>query len=474
MSNLEDPIGSLIGSKYRLRELLAEGGMGRVYGARHEGTGRVVAVKVLRPELAVRWDIVRRSAREARLAVAARHPNVVEVLDAGQDASGASYLVLERLYGHTLEEHLSKPLGPLAAAQALVPIMNALCALHDSNIVHRDIKPSNLFLSLGPNGLITPKLLDFGVAKALDAAGSTRTGSTLGTPAYMAPEQALGCAPASPAADVWSMAVVWVRALTGQLPFAEGALLNHLRAGRAPIDPTPAFPALSAVLGGALALDPGERFAHMGEFRSALLAALHRLGPDECWPGPLTISLTPGETALAAWLAASAPNPLAARRVKAAREMTQTLRQTASALIHSRLFSSFRGALPLIIAALSFAVIPWLRSMGSSAVAPSSVASALSDEPSIGARILASNSAARDPTGDGSAGDAGAARASARDVLASTNASPSRAPSPPPRARPPRRARRSPAAPSSTVAASHDTPRTPPLGTNRAPIIELP
>src|SRR5262249_22039583 len=147
----------LLDGKYRLEELLARGGMGLVYAARHQATGRAVAVKLLRAELVTHHDLVRRISGEAQLAVEASHPNVVDVLDAGADPAGIPYLVLERLYGCTLEALIQTPLSLLATAQALMPIMNALGSLHRAGILHRDIKPSNLFLSRDGNGRVTPK-----------------------------------------------------------------------------------------------------------------------------------------------------------------------------------------------------------------------------------------------------------------------------------------------------------------------------
>jgi hypothetical protein len=305
MAAAERRIGQLLGKKYRLQELLGSGGMGIVYGARHESTGRALAIKVLRPELAVRADWVERIAREARLAVEASHPNVVQVLDAGTDDAGAPYLVLERLYGQPLDALLATALPLPATMHALIPVINALALLHQAGIVHRDVKPSNIFLSRDRAGRVTPKLLDFGIAKAVEGAESTLTGLALGTPAYMAPEQLLGCRSLSPACDIWSIAVVCVRCLSGRLPFdlaigaGVGALRNGLRTEDLPGVPEP----VALVLSAALRWEAHERLANARELRRKLLAALQQVDPGVQWPHESSVSFGLDESELAQLLA---------------------------------------------------------------------------------------------------------------------------------------------------------------------------
>lgn len=309
MRTAERRLGQLLGGKYRLDEVLATGGMGIVYGGVHVATGRAVAIKLLRPELVHEPDLVRRVSAEARLAVEASHPNVVEVLDAGADEQGVPYLVLERLQGDTLEAWLGERLSLLATVQVLVPIVNALAALHRSGILHRDVKPSNIFVHRDGAGRVTPKLLDFGIAKALEGAGATLTGVALGTPAYMAPEQALGISAAGPGSDVWAVAVVFVRCLTGRLPFAEGVAqragvlrggltTEHLRDVPAPV---------VAVLSRALRLDPSERHSSMVEFRSALLGAAASTDASVSWPSESTSGYDADHWALGPSPRAAAP-----------------------------------------------------------------------------------------------------------------------------------------------------------------------
>ena len=310
MAAADARIGHLLGGKYRVQQLLAAGGMGFVYAARHELTGRAVALKLLRPELVTRADLVERVSREARLAVDAAHPNVVEVLDAGADEAGAPYLVLERLYGQPLEALLEQPLSLGATLEALVPVCNALAALHEAGIVHRDLKPSNLFLSRAEDGRVTPKLLDFGIAKLLEGSGATMTGVTLGTPAYMAPEQLL-CGVTSPASDVWSLAVMCVRCLTGRLPFvdlAKRGLLafsSALRPSELEGIPQP----VARVLAAALRFEAGERPGSAGAFRQQLLAALHEVDPERAWPDESSVGFSAPESELAAALARPGKSP---------------------------------------------------------------------------------------------------------------------------------------------------------------------
>jgi eukaryotic-like serine/threonine-protein kinase len=295
-------VGKVLVRKYYIEELLARGGMGLVYGARHLTTGRKVAIKLLRPELVTRTDFARRLRVEARLAVEAAHPNVVEVIDAGADADDTPFLVLERLYGQTLDALLAQPLSLLTTAQAAVPVMNALVALHAAGIVHRDVKPTNLFLSVEGDGRVTPKLLDFGIAKLLEGADATSSGVALGTPAYMAPEQALGCSTLGPAADVWSVGVVLMRCLTGGLPFDDksSSRVGALRSGPQEAALVGLPKPVAAVLVEALRFEPAERFPSMSAFRAAWLDALRQCDPKQVWPGENSISYAPGESELGA------------------------------------------------------------------------------------------------------------------------------------------------------------------------------
>lgn len=348
-------IGEVVAGKYRLDALLARGGMGLVYSAKHEATGRRVAVKLVRRELVTRPELLQRISCEARIAVAASHPNVVEVLDTGADAQGTPYLVLELLQGRTLEALLVQPLSLFAAAQALLPVMNALCALHASHIVHRDIKPSNLFLNRSASGRVTPKLLDFGVAKALRQSGLTLTqsGTALGTPAYMSPEQALGATQVGPETDVWAMGVVWFRCLTLSLPFEHKGGDAALRPALEALDLSGIDAPLSRVLVRALRFEPSERFGSMTQFRDELLAALREIEPLRTWPGEGTVSYATEETDFGELLG-SEPNAEAADTVRHEASDERVTRTLSGVGVASRPRSRALSTAVLAVSAIAF------------------------------------------------------------------------------------------------------------------------
>jgi serine/threonine-protein kinase len=227
-------LGTTLDGRYLLRSILGRGGMGVVYAAEHALTGRSVAVKLVRPELASDPRYAERLFREARAAAALQHPNVVDVLDMGALEDGGLYLVLELLEGFDLAAVLDAE-GPLALERVLrliEPVLDALEALHAKGIVHRDLKPSNVFVTRRGSAEV-PKLLDFGIAKLRDARGSTTTGRILGTPWYMSPEQAAGDVEAGPEVDVWAVGAMLFECLSGRVPFdgptPTAVLMNVLR-----------------------------------------------------------------------------------------------------------------------------------------------------------------------------------------------------------------------------------------------------
>ena len=214
-------LGDLVAGKYRIQHLLGEGGMGVVYAAINEWTGREVAMKLLHPELNDREDLIKRFFTEARTASSLQHPNVVDILDMGQDQDGSYFMVLELLKGESLLKMMRRKqvLSLGRSLTILLPVMDALQRAHDLNIVHRDLKPDNIFLAIGHEGEVRPKLLDFGVAKVQRETVVTQVGDVFGTAYYMAPEQAAGISDISGKADVWSMAVILYECLTGELPY---------------------------------------------------------------------------------------------------------------------------------------------------------------------------------------------------------------------------------------------------------------
>ncbi|MBC7172291.1 MAG: serine/threonine protein kinase, partial [Polyangiaceae bacterium] len=238
----KERLGLRIAEKYLLDAIIGRGGMGVVYRGQHVWTGRPVAVKVMGPEFAEDELMAKRFLREARSAAALTHANVVDVLDMGRDVDGSVYLVLEHLEGHSLGDRLDEVgvLGPEETLAILFPIIDALTEAHAKGIVHRDIKPDNIFLSIDPKGSVVPKLLDFGVAKLLRSRSSaaTRTGTVLGTPHYMSPEQARGSTDVGPPSDVWALGVVMYQCLSGKLLYDTAELLTTLSAIASAPDPS--------------------------------------------------------------------------------------------------------------------------------------------------------------------------------------------------------------------------------------------
>ncbi|HEX5659434.1 MAG TPA: serine/threonine-protein kinase, partial [Polyangiales bacterium] len=269
----------MIGSRYRVQSLIGRGGMGMVYAATHELTGRRVALKLMLSDSDDAPVLQERFLSEARIAATVRHPNIVDVLDMGLH-DGAPYLVMELLEGVSLEKVLEEK-QRLTVEQALawlLPIIGALAVLHDAGIVHRDVKPSNIFLSTLPRHPMRPKLLDFGLARVVSDLRLTRSGTVIGTPLYMAPEHAAGLT-TGPQADVWSIGVVFYEVLTGLSPFQytdRASLAAQVLAGlvRPLRDARPDLPELMSVaVGRALQRELTRRYPDMRSFAQGLHAA---------------------------------------------------------------------------------------------------------------------------------------------------------------------------------------------------------
>ena len=218
-------VGELINQKYRLLRLIGEGGMGSVYEARHELLGTHVALKFLHPEIAHQYSLKERFLQEARVSATVLSPHIVRVSDV--DTSGdAAYLVMELLTGHSLQallEHDSR-LPVSQAVQYTLQILQGLQHAHDRGVVHRDLKPDNVFITPAePTPLI--KLLDFGIAKLRQSEEYqmtlTRPGSVMGTPEYMAPEQAYSADLVDARSDIYAVGVMLFQMLSGRRP-AEG------------------------------------------------------------------------------------------------------------------------------------------------------------------------------------------------------------------------------------------------------------
>ncbi len=264
-------IGQTI-SHYRITRQLGAGGMGVVYEAVDTKLGRPVALKFLTPEATRDSEAKARFVHEARAASALDHPNVCTIHEIGETDDGRLFLAMTRYAGETLQSRIAR--GPLPIDQALDiarQVAEGLAKAHGQGIVHRDIKPANVFVT--DDGLV--KILDFGLAKLAGWTRLTRTGATLGTAAYMAPEQARGEG-ADRRTDLWALGVLLYETITGRLPFQADhaqavvfAILNHdpepvtgLRTG-VPLE-------LERIIDKCLAKEPGERFQNAGDLLSDL------------------------------------------------------------------------------------------------------------------------------------------------------------------------------------------------------------
>ncbi|MBK8170844.1 MAG: serine/threonine protein kinase [Sandaracinaceae bacterium] len=222
-------LGSLLGS-YEIVRKIGEGGMGIVWEARHGTLRKRVAIKTLKPEVAMNADFVARFVREGRAAARIRHPNAVDVADVGVE-NGIPYLVMDLLEGESLADRITQsgPVPVKEAADMMVPILLALATAHDEGIIHRDMKPENVFLAKSRDGTVTPTLLDFGVSKLSGEANLTQSSTFMGTPYYMSPEQANDSKSVDVRTDVYSMGVMLYEALAGTKPFDGASLIVLVR-----------------------------------------------------------------------------------------------------------------------------------------------------------------------------------------------------------------------------------------------------
>jgi eukaryotic-like serine/threonine-protein kinase len=286
-------LGTELAGTYRLKRVIGRGGMGVVYEAEHAWTGRRVALKVIGREGA-EPRVAQRALNEARLATQLRHPHVVDVLDMGEVEPGVVYLAMEYLEGRPLSDVLlQRRLEPSATLELLLPILGAVATAHDAGILHRDLKPSNLFVNERKGGAVVLKLLDFGIAKVAGQDSLTESGAVVGTPHYMAPEQASD-GEMSPATDTWALGVVLHECLRGQRPYqAASAAAILLKIVNAPAPQlhavAPWVPkALAAVVDRAVEREPVRRFASARDLARALLSAAIQDGvqvPDD--PDPI-------------------------------------------------------------------------------------------------------------------------------------------------------------------------------------------
>jgi serine/threonine protein kinase len=318
--------GEVVAGRYVVEAPLARGGMATVYRVRHVSTGATGALKLLQADALIEPALRQKFVQEARVGARIDSEHVVRVTDAGVEADGTPWLVMELLDGETLDAHLARR-GPLDGAEALAllrQVAHGLGAAHDASVVHRDLKPANVFIARARRADVhaTVKLLDFGIASVLLAA-RTGAGSTLlgGTPGWMAPEQGVPGISASPATDVWAFGLLAFEMLVGRSYFDE-----HTTVGAAL--PTASARAAALGRGGRLhrevdvwfarcvAIDPTQRFADARSAFAALERALGAPTPQRSAARPWRL-LAGGAVSVAAltalWVVASSTRAEAPR-----------------------------------------------------------------------------------------------------------------------------------------------------------------
>ena len=269
-----------VAGKYRLRRRLAVGGMGEIWVAKNESTGADVALKVLRPDADKSLQAEERFRHEAKLSAMLSHRSIVRIYDLVEEPDGTLVLVMELLRGETLQAYLERK-GPRPAREAaaiVVPILSALQHAHEAGVVHRDVTPSNIYLALDPDGQVTPKLVDFGIAKSAANPIQTIDGRVLGTPRYMSPEQIRSGANTEldGRTDIFGVGVILYEILTGASPFAASSASASLaKVLEAHVDPdTRIDPKVWVEIQRAIAKRPYERHTNALELASMLRAAV--------------------------------------------------------------------------------------------------------------------------------------------------------------------------------------------------------
>ena len=279
------PVGTVLGERYRIEDVIGEGGVSVVYRCSHSFLRKDVAIKVLRPELATMPPVVERFHREARSVAQLDHPNIVRVIDFGKSNSGSLFLVMDLIEGVSLADQIEREgwLVPTSAVRLVISILTGLEHAHGRGVIHRDLKPDNIMIVGVENGTTEVKILDFGIAKLGDVEiGSrpiTEAGMVFGTPRYMSPEQAAG-EPVDHRSDLFAVGIILYQLLSGQLPFDGETTVQILRrvltqpAPRLRVNglPNATSEALADVVDQALAKNPEDRFPSARTMREALQA----------------------------------------------------------------------------------------------------------------------------------------------------------------------------------------------------------
>ena len=289
LASANDLVGQVVADRYHVLKKLGEGGMGQVYLAEHVKMGRRSAIKVMNPSMVHDADAVSRFNREAANASRITHPNVCAIYDFGETQDGLIYLAMEYVEGEPLTALLERSQGgalePRRAGRIFLQVAEALQAAHDLGIVHRDLKPDNIMVTQGRGGADVVKVVDFGIAKAVEGSGDnqkvTKTGLVVGTPEFMSPEQLAGDK-LDGRSDLYALALVLYRMLTGRLPF-DGSTVQETMIKRLTDEPLPLararpdqpFPAgLQQALDTALTRTPADRYQSVAKFAGDVAGVL--------------------------------------------------------------------------------------------------------------------------------------------------------------------------------------------------------
>jgi serine/threonine protein kinase len=286
--------GEVLDGRYRIVDVLGRGGIGIVYRAQqlhvHE---RDVAVKVLNTVASTRASTAQRFETEARIIARLRHPNTLKLLDSGRTHDGRLYIVTECLQGVSLSERLADgPISALETARIMRQVAEALTEAHEMGVIHRDLKPANIFLErVGSQEVV--KVLDFGIAKLVDAVSRTAPTQIFGTPGFMAPEQCVGGS-VDGRTDLYALGVIGYLCLSGQLPL-DGVSVEQILAATVETDPLPLGalatlgplePLLEGLIMQLLAKDPNDRLPDAPAVVEACLRLERTLGGTDPVPVP--------------------------------------------------------------------------------------------------------------------------------------------------------------------------------------------
>jgi Flp pilus assembly protein TadD len=292
--------GTLLGQRYEILQMLGQGGMGAVYKARDCELDRLVALKVIRPELTSNPEILKRFKQELILARQVTHRNVIRIFDLGQ-ADGLKFITMEFLEGSDLRAELKKQgkFSPEDAARIILQISRALEVAHGEGVVHRDLKPQNIMLDANGRAYV----MDFGIARSAYLPGMTQTGALIGTPEYMSPEQAKG-EKLDERSDLFSLGVIFYELLTGNSPYYSdtplATLWRRIQEKAKPlteVDPT--IPKeISDIVAKLLEIDPANRFSNAGELAWRLESWLGISNPGLTATGPVAL---PAAKAIFSW-----------------------------------------------------------------------------------------------------------------------------------------------------------------------------